>query len=55
MLPPSIGYLNQDCVLMDNEIEPSNCIYPNWCDDQVGKGKCGLLHANSCEKHQNHK
>ena len=40
---------------MNGEIKPSNYGYPIWCDEQVGKGQCCLLHANSCEKHQNHK
>ena len=34
-------------VSTDDEIKPSNCSYPIWCDEKVGKGKCGLLHANS--------
>ena len=55
MLPPLVGYLKQDYVSTDGKIEPSNCGYPIWCDEQVGKRKYGLLHANSCEKHQNHK
>ena len=55
MFPPLVGYLKQDCVSIDGEIEPSECGYPIWCDEKVGKGKCGLLHANSFEKHQNHK
>ena len=55
MFPPLVGYLKQDYVLTDSEIEPKKCGYPIWCNEQVGKGKCGLLHANSCEKHQNHK
>ena len=55
MFPPSPGELKQDYMSMDSEIEPSNCGYPIWCDEEVGKGKCALIHANSCEKHQNHK
>ena len=55
MFPPSVGYLKQDYVSTDGEIEPSKCGYPILCDQQVGRGKCGLLYANSCEKHQNHK
>ena len=55
MFPPLIGYLKQDYVSTDGEIEPSNHGYPMLYNEQVGKGKCGLVHANSCEKHQNHK
>ena len=55
MFPPSDFYMKQNYVSTDSEIEPSNCGYPIWCDEQVGRGKCGLLHDNSCEKHQNHK
>ena len=55
MFPPSVGYLKQDYALADGEIEPSNCGYLIWCDEQVGRGQCGLIHDNSCEKHQNYK
>ena len=49
MFPPLVGYLKQDYVSTGGEIESSNHGYPIWCDEQVGKGKCGLLHDNSCE------
>ena len=55
MFLPLVGYLKQDFMSTDGEIEPSNYGYPILCDEQVGRGKFGLLHANSCEKHQNHK
>ena len=55
MFPPSVGYIKQDYVSNDDEIEPSNWKYPILCDEKVGKGKYGLLHSNSCEKHKNHK
>ena len=42
MFPPSVGYLKQDYVSMDGDIEPSNYGYPIYYDEQVGKGKCGL-------------
>ena len=50
MFLPLVGYLKQDYASTDGEIEPSNCCYPIWCDEQVGKGQFCLLHVNSCEK-----
>ena len=38
MFPPSVGYMKQDYVSTDGEIEPSECGYPIWCDEKVGKG-----------------
>ena len=47
MFPPSVGYLKHDYVSTNDEIEPSNYGYPILCNEQVGKGQCGLIHANS--------